>query len=102
MAMSPSPIEQPPEGKRANRETQAEVDIMILDYLLYTAAKQVIEGRKAQRSSAGGSNSGNADGELGAGSQADLSLAMVDCEFCNFLDGDFGYPILEAERHLAD
>ena len=85
MAMS-SPIDQPPEGKRANRETQAEVDIMILDYLLYMAAKQTIQGRRAERSSlAGGSSGGsNGNGELGAGSQADATIAMVDCEFALF------------------
>jgi hypothetical protein len=87
MAMSSSPIEHPPEGKRANRETQAEVDIMILDYLLYMAAKQTIQGRKAERSSLAGSSSGgnsSGNGELGAGSPADVTIAMVDCESALF------------------
>src|SRR5579862_5609544 len=35
--MPSAPISHPPEGKRASRETQAEGDIMILDYLLYMA-----------------------------------------------------------------
>ncbi|KAI9787744.1 MAG: hypothetical protein M1839_000276 [Geoglossum umbratile] len=78
--MSSPPIEHPPEGKRANRETQAEVDIMILDYLLYMAAKQTIGGRKAERSGVAncGSSRGNGSGEFGASSPADVSMTMVD------------------------
>jgi hypothetical protein len=74
MAMS-SAME--PEGKRASRDTQLEVDVMILDYLLYMAAKQVIAGRKAERSSVG-SNGGGATGD---DSSADMPLIMVNCEF---------------------
>ncbi|KAI9868443.1 MAG: hypothetical protein M1813_005887 [Trichoglossum hirsutum] len=71
MAMS-SAME--PEGKRASRDTQLEVDVMILDYLLYMAAKQVIAGRKAERSSVG-SNGGGATGD---DSSADMPLIMVN------------------------
>ncbi|KAH0543990.1 hypothetical protein FGG08_001757 [Glutinoglossum americanum] len=84
MAMSSPSPPSPEGGKRANPETQVEVDVMILDYLLYMAARQVIAGRKAQRSGvvAGGSN-GAADAEYGGGDGdermvGDMPLMMVD------------------------
>ncbi|KAI9773439.1 MAG: hypothetical protein M1840_007655 [Geoglossum simile] len=98
MAMSSSPIEHPLEGKRASRETQVEVDIMILDYLLYMAAKQTIQGRKAERSSlAGSSSNGNSHGnaELGAGSPADATIAMVDSFLPLFKANHPSHPIPE-------
>ncbi|KAH0548188.1 hypothetical protein GP486_008093 [Trichoglossum hirsutum] len=91
MAMS-SAME--PEGKRANRDTQLEVDVMILDYLLYMAAKQVIAGRRAERSSVGNSG-GDATGD---DSSADMSLIMVDSFLPLFKANHPSYTVPESAQ----
>jgi hypothetical protein len=60
------------EDKRAEEGAQAEVDEMILDYLLYHALKAVLDERNELRK-----GSKVWDGE----SKADMPLSMVDCKF---------------------
>lgn len=55
--------------KRADPETNLEVDIMILDYLLYMAAKAVMAQRRADLQGT----------EVDEGERPDLALSMVQC-----------------------
>lgn len=57
------------EERQADPATQLMVDEMILDYLLYMAAKVILQDRKAQK---GGVQSSAQE------SRADLHLSMVD------------------------
>lgn len=55
--------------KRADPETNLDVDIMILDYLLYMAAKAVIAQRRAELEGT----------EVEERERPDLALDMVQC-----------------------
>lgn len=59
------------EARRADSDTQFDVDLMILDYLLYMATQALLEERKAEKE-------GSA---LPDGAKPDLPIQMVDCRF---------------------
>jgi len=59
------------EARRAAPDTQLDVDLMILDYLLYMATKALLEERQAEKE-------GSA---LSDGAKPDLPLQLVDCKY---------------------